>query len=104
MYFLSAILQRIPVNGKTAGDGKVTGAVIDFLLTDYFVERITANTFSTCHLLQYDMAMKVYVRSYTCNCISTIYITICIHVRVYIFKRKTRTFAKSLLLDICFVN
>lgn len=33
MYFLSAILQRILVNRKTAGDGKVTGVVIDFLLT-----------------------------------------------------------------------
>lgn len=58
MYFLSAILQRILVNGKTAGDGKVTGVVIDFLLTGYFAERITANAFSTCHLLQRNMKLR----------------------------------------------
>jgi len=58
VYFLSAILQRILVNGKTAGDGKVTGVVIDFLLTGYFAERITANAFSMCHLLQCNMKLR----------------------------------------------
>lgn len=51
VFFISDITTHPRVNGKTAGDGKVTGTIIDFLLTDYFVERITANTFSTCRLL-----------------------------------------------------
>jgi len=66
MYFLSAILQRILVNGKTAGDGKVTGTVIDFLLTGYFAERITTNAFWTCRLLQRGIAMNrgIYAHNY----------------------------------------
>lgn len=60
MYFLSTILQRILANGKAAGDGKVTGAAIDFLLTGCFAERITADAFLTCHLLQRGADMKVH--------------------------------------------
>lgn len=91
MYFLSAIL-RILVNGKTAGDGKVTSTVIDFLLTDYFAERITANAFSTCRLLQRGMAMKMNRGIYAHNHVFTVY---CTCIRIYLKLRKY-TIIKSL--------
>lgn len=51
--------------GKTAGDGKVTGTVIDFLLTGYFAGRITTNAFPMYRLPQVvcSMDMKVHERN-----------------------------------------